>query len=72
MTDNVQTRITLPDEVHRMVKAEAARHGIRVAEALGMCVAFLCGVTTPLLWRTDQQTVAVDLDRWAQENGMFI
>lgn len=50
MTDTVTTRIKLPGEVHREVKAEAARHGINVDQALGMCVAFLCDLTTPLRW----------------------
>ena len=50
MTETVETRIKLPGEIHRMVKAEAARHGITLAEALGMCVAFCTGLTTPLSW----------------------
>lgn len=67
MTDTVETRIKLPGEVHRAVKAEAARHGITLAEALGMCVAFISNATTPLLWRTDGETVADDLREYAEE-----
>ena len=66
MTDTVETRIKLPGEVHRAVKAEAARHGITLAEALGMCVAFLCDLTTPLLWRQDAERVERDLTEWLE------
>lgn len=64
MTDTVTTRITLPGPVHREVKAEAARRGIRVDEALGMCVAFLCDLTTPLVWKEGTIQVCDDLDAW--------
>lgn len=50
---SVETRIKLPLEVHRQVKAEAVRHGIMTAEALGMCVAFVCSLTVPLRWVSD-------------------
>lgn len=50
MTDTVTTRIKLPGEVHREVKAEAARQGVNLDEALGMCVAFLVANVTPLSW----------------------
>lgn len=50
MTDTVTTRIKLPGEVHREVKAEAARHGVNLDEALGMCVAWLNNYVVPLSW----------------------
>lgn len=64
MTDTVTTRITLPGPVHREVKAEAARRGLRVDEALGMCVAFICGLTTPLVWLTNLCQVEADVAAW--------
>ena len=64
MTETVETRIKLPGEIHRAVKAEAARHGITLAEALGMCVAFLCGITPPLGWRTDIIRTHLDFQEW--------
>lgn len=53
MTDTVTTRIRLPGEVHRDVKAEAARRGINLDEALGMCVAYLAHMVRPLQWLDD-------------------
>jgi hypothetical protein len=50
MTESVTTRIKLPGPVHRDVKAEAARHGINLDEALGMCIGYLAGVMIPLCW----------------------
>ena len=64
MTDTVETRIKLPGEVHRAVKAEAARHGITLAEALGMCVSFLCDMTVPLCWRRDKREVISSVSTW--------
>lgn len=68
MSDTVVTRIRLPADIHRNVKAEAARHGVNLDQALGMCVAFLCGLTTPLLWRGGGQMVWEDLYGWVQAN----
>ena len=68
MTDTVETRIKLPGEVHRAVKAEAARHGITLAEALGMCVAFMVDMTTPLCWRGDNSQVVADVKHWLARN----
>ena len=65
MTDTVETRIKLPGEVHRAVKAEAARHGITLAEALGMCVAFITAITPALGWREDPYQTGYDLRQWA-------
>ena len=59
MTETVETRIKLPGEIHRAVKAEAARHGITLAEALGMCVSYIAYLVRPLQWR-DDPTGAVD------------
>lgn len=53
MSDNVVTRIRLPAVVHRDVKAEAARRGINLDEALGICVAFLAQIVRPLQWLDD-------------------
>ena len=64
MTDTVETRIRLSGEVHRAVKAEAARHGITLAEALGMCVAFVCGITRPLGWRANIVGTHLDFQKW--------
>jgi hypothetical protein len=50
MTDTIITRIKLPGPIHRDVKAEAARRGINLDEALGMCVARLCDAVVPLSW----------------------
>ena len=71
MTDVVETRIKLPGEVHRAVKAEAARHGITLAEALGMCVAFIAGLTTPLSWLNDLQE-CLDVIHGRIEHGEFL
>lgn len=62
MTDTVETRIKLPGEVHRAVKAEAARHGITLAESLGMCVAFLVSLTVPLSWLDDNDGCLFDIE----------
>ena len=67
MVDTVETRIKLPGEIHRAVKAEAARHGITLAEALGMCVAFTASITQPLSWRTRPHLTASDLKQWADD-----
>lgn len=69
MADTVVTRIRLPDVVHRRVKAQAVYHGINLDQALGMCVSFLCSITTPLLWRTNLDTVVNDLYDWAVDDG---
>ena len=66
MTDTVVTRIRLPREVHRQVKAQAAYHGLNLDQAYGMCVAFLCGITTPLLWLSYKAQVAHDLSEWIE------
>ena len=71
MTETVETRIKLPGEIHRAVKAEAARHGITLAEALGMCVAFTVGITQPLGWRDNPQQTAVDLAQWADDQQAY-
>lgn len=55
MTDTVTTRIRLPGEIHRQVKAQAAYHGINLDTALGMCVTFLADLCTPLSWLKDEQ-----------------
>lgn len=72
MTDTVTTRIKLPGEVHRNVKAEAARRGVNLDQALGMCVAFLCSVTVPLCWMDGMGKVTEDfgdaVDAWAFED----
>lgn len=50
MTESTTTRIKLPSNVHRQVKAAAVLHGIKTAEALGMCVAYLVANVEPLGW----------------------
>lgn len=50
MTDSTTTRIKLPTDVHRKVKAAAVLHGVRTDEALGMCVAYLVAQVEPLGW----------------------
>jgi hypothetical protein len=68
MTDTVTTRIRLPGTVHREVKAEAARHGIKLDDALGMCVAFVVDMTTPLCWRSGTDVVVADVKHWLKRN----
>lgn len=67
MTDTVETRIKLPAEAHREVKAEAARHGINLADALGMCVAFLVDMTTPLSWRKSEMDCYIEIANFAAD-----
>lgn len=67
MTDTVTTRIRLPDEIHRQVKAQAAYHGVNLDQALGMCVAYLCSMTTPLLWVEDEPQVMHDVTTWVMQ-----
>ena len=50
MADSTTTRIKLPSDVHRKVKAAAVFHNVRTDEALGMCVAYLVAQTEPLSW----------------------
>lgn len=61
MTDSTTTRIKLPTDIHRQVKAAAVLHGIRTDEALGMCVAYLVAQVNPLSW--------LDSTRSAQEHN---
>ena len=69
MVDTVTTRIKLPGPVHRDVKAEAARRGINLDVALGMCVAFLNEITTPLIWREDVWQAKEDMEAWLEKPG---
>jgi len=64
MTDTVTTRIRLPGPVHRDVKAEAARRGINLDEALGMCVAFLADMVTPLVWIDNMTHTVTQMADW--------
>ena len=50
MTVSTTTRIKLPSDVHRKVKAAAVLHDVRTDEALGMCVAWLVAHVEPLSW----------------------
>lgn len=64
MTDTVTTRIKLPGEVHRDVKAEAARRGVNLDEALGVCVAYLCAIVVPLSWLNGEEPVIREPGFW--------
>ncbi len=61
MTDSTTTRIKLPTNVHRQVKAAAVLHGVRTDEALGMCVAFCVGLASPLSWLSDLEKALIDI-----------
>uniref|UniRef100_A0A6H1ZWI1 Uncharacterized protein n=1 Tax=viral metagenome TaxID=1070528 RepID=A0A6H1ZWI1_9ZZZZ len=50
MANSITTRIKLPDDVHRQVKAAAVLCDVRTDEALGMCVAYLVASVRPLSW----------------------
>jgi len=50
LTDSTTTRIKLPSNVHRQVKAAAVLHQVNTDEALGMCVAYLVAQVEPLSW----------------------
>jgi hypothetical protein len=61
MADTVTTRIKLPSHVHADVKAEAARNGINLDKALGLCVTYLGNMVQPLSWRNDQDEAEAEI-----------
>lgn len=60
MTESKTSRIVSPVTAHQDVKAEAARHGIRLDEAFGMCIAYLCAAVVPLSWLDDNGPILRD------------
>lgn len=70
MTDTTVTSIRLPEPVYKEVEAEAARRDISPDEALGMCVAFLCELTTPLVWRGDYEQAVHDIRYWVEAKAL--
>lgn len=69
MSPTKTTRIKLPEDAHARVKAEAAFNNVNLDSALGMCVAFLCNLTTPLSWRTDPGQTRRDIAAWLQKQS---
>ena len=61
MPDSTTTRIKLPSDVHRKVKAAAVLYDVRTDEALGMMVAFCVGLAPPLSWLSDLEGVLKDI-----------